>query len=132
MEGFQKLLAGRTGYPRYGAVSQASRESGVAQSLLSRYLDTQRPLKPNPANLAKLAPYLGIDYNELLQMVYGASTHPQPAPERPLTPSDRMLRVADVLAAAVEELRRAAQDMAPSQGHNDSRMNRSRMKNRKD
>lgn len=123
MEAFRSLLVARTGYPRYGAIAQASRESGVAQSLLSQYVSGA--LKPEPDTLAKLAEYLDRPYDELLLMVWGKGSV-KPTRRAPLTPHDQALRAADVIAAAMAELRASLVAMgSASQPSNDSRKKRS-------
>ncbi len=101
MEEFRNLLAARCGYPRHGAIIEASRATGVAQSLLSQYVAGS--LQPKPAQLRRLAAYLDRPYNELLTMVYGDD--PDPHRREPLTPHDQALRAVDVIAAAMAELR---------------------------
>lgn len=57
-------------YREHPDVTQArlSLRSGVSQSLLSKYVhsDPQRRATPSPANLRKLAPALGVPYDELM------------------------------------------------------------------
>src|SRR5258708_1464862 len=111
MDGFQRLLADRLGYPApRGAIADAERATGVKGNVIGRWMDRKSPKRPSPKNLEKFAPYLGVDYDELLRLVYSAGEVPGP-PEHPVTPHDRLLRVADVLAAAVAEIRLAAVTM---------------------
>jgi hypothetical protein len=118
MDGFQKLLAGRLGNPpRRGALSNAERVTGVKSNVIGRWLDPVAPKRPSPKNLEKIAPYLGVDYNDLLRLVYGEGEDGQPAmigPHDPITPHDQALRSVDVIAAEMASLRSAIVAMSPA------------------
>lgn len=64
VDGFQALLA-RTLTHR-GALAQLEKASGVKGSLIGRYRDGA--VRPSPENLEKLAPALGVDYEDLLRL----------------------------------------------------------------
>src|SRR5579859_7146691 len=110
MDEFRTLFAARTGWPeRRGVIAQAAKRTGVKANVISRWLDPEHPVTPSPANL-ELAPYLEVEYDDLLLMVYGRKRNP-PALQ-PLTPQDRALRTLDALAGAVSDLRTFVMAMA--------------------
>lgn len=99
--------------PPRGAVARMARETGVRENVIWRWLSVNPP-RPSATNLRRVADYLGVSFQDLIIMVYGSddgsSDGHTPRPHPP-SPTDRLIRVSDVLAAASEELRRAAQDI---------------------
>lgn len=66
MDGFREFLTdwlARTGW----SASRLARESGVRQNVISRWA-SQTPTRPSPENLQKLAPVVGVDYEDLMRM----------------------------------------------------------------
>ena len=54
---------GRQGW----SASRLARESGIPQNVISRWT-SNTPTRPSPANLAKLAPVLGVSHTELMRV----------------------------------------------------------------
>lgn len=66
MDRFRDFLTdwlARTGW----SASRLARESGVRQNVISRWT-SQTPTRPSPENLKKIAPVVGVSYEDLLRM----------------------------------------------------------------
>lgn len=55
-----------------GGLARLGEASGVAPHLIKRWVDPnpKKRVKPSPANLERIAPVLGVPYEELLRLVY--------------------------------------------------------------
>lgn len=55
-----------------GGLARLSESSGVAAHLISRWAspDLRKQIRPSPDNLRRIAPALGVSYDQLLRMVY--------------------------------------------------------------
>lgn len=70
MDEFRALLAPHVAVR--GGLSRLSDGSGIAPHLIGRWAsdDPKKQVRPSPDNLKRIAPALGVPYEDLLRMVY--------------------------------------------------------------
>lgn len=111
METFRQILVEHLGgepLPR-GAIAGMSRRTAVRDHVISRWVNKKHPRRPSPENLERIAPDLGVPYDQLVQIVYaGASPQTQPDDSDRASYHQRLAQVAEALSAAANEIRALA------------------------
>lgn len=83
LEAFSRLLTERTGYPRRGSLADMERVSNIPGPMLGRYCRGEN--RPTDENLRKLAPALGMTFEDLWKVLnpdaVAASAVPAPPPD---------------------------------------------------
>jgi transcriptional regulator with XRE-family HTH domain len=66
MHELRALLQGRL--RQRGAKAQLAKETGIDASLIGKWADEESGICPSPKNLERLAPALGVSYEDLMRM----------------------------------------------------------------
>lgn len=66
MEGFRTFLEGWL-RDSHTPQSRLAEETGIPASIISRWLSQRHPIVPSPASLRKLAPIIGVPYEDLMR-----------------------------------------------------------------